>query len=995
MTPDRLAALLVTLAPLAYFHAAVRGLIFLSPADGATFNVPLRVTAARMMQDGFLPLWNPYIFGGMPLHGAAQGGVLFPLNWFYLLFEPPTATNLMVISGYMLAALGAYLYARRAGSSITGAVVTSLVWQWCGFLVGQLSHVNIVQTAALLPWLLWAIDGYGMGGKRRDGLLIAVFACLQAFTGHQQTLAYSLLLACAYTVCLARSSKQQDARARYLSSLILVAAGVALAAVQILPTLELLRNSVRSASSFDFFTSFSLPPRLLWTFAAPYALGGGDGRLFRAVYGGPPYYGEFIGYVGAAGLVLAALAFILKRDARTKFWTGAALICLALAFGRYWPFKLYAVIYYLPVLGLFRVPARHLMEVDFALAVLAGRGVTYVLSNMYERARVVRWTLLLGACFFLLTCLAVTIGRPAELKLGRTAPVSIMRAPELFLPLVIAAASVWALYVFVRARGRGASTLLLLAVLALDLCLWGQSSGWRVASPPRESELWNAPHTMKFLSGVSGTPQRILTYSQPFDPREPFRKAATEDDDEFFLSLQPDTYMPHRIENAAGYDGFGLARYSRLADDMKVWGDLVNPERSLYGEGREFDLLNVRYLVAKRPLPGAAGNASSSSTSISPATMRLGDEWFAEQELNTPYLERGQRLSFSVPRVEADRLALLTNLSWSVAVPDGKTIATVRLRAADGRTFDFELRAGVHTSEWAYNRTDIRAKIKHRRAPTGTSYTVEDAQETYEGHTYVAAFALPERVTVTGGEITVAARPEAPELSLKVARATLVDTSSDLATALRGDWVAKGDAPAPSPGDAATRWRSVAQFERIGVYENTRALPRAWLATGAAVLTEQAALDAIRTGRLPNGGAWEPRRTALLVSPPGLDLKNVEASGSAEVTRYEPNRVEVKTVSDAASLLVLGDNHYPGWRAFVDGRAVSIVRVNYNLRGVPLTAGEHVVEFVYRPLSVLVGFAISLLTLAALVLWSTRILPEDRARRLFAPKSNKIMRSEI
>ena len=151
MTPDRLAAALVTLAPLAYFHAAVRGLIYLSPEDGMTFNVPLRVTAAGMMRDGFLPLWNPYIFSGMPLHASAQAGVLFPLNWFYLFFAPPAATNLMVIGGYMLAALGAYFYARRAGSSVAGAAVTSLVWQWSGFLVGQLSHVNIVQTAALLP----------------------------------------------------------------------------------------------------------------------------------------------------------------------------------------------------------------------------------------------------------------------------------------------------------------------------------------------------------------------------------------------------------------------------------------------------------------------------------------------------------------------------------------------------------------------------------------------------------------------------------------------------------------------------------------------------------------------------------------------------------------------------------------------------------------------------------------------------------------------------
>jgi hypothetical protein len=52
--------------------------------------------------------------------------------------------------------------------------------------------------------------------------------------------------------------------------------------------------------------------------------------------------------------------------------------------------------------------------------------------------------------------------------------------------------------------------------------------------------------------------------------------------------------MMHGVQNAAGYDGFGLARHSRLAGDMKVWGELTDPESSLRGGGREVDLLGVR-----------------------------------------------------------------------------------------------------------------------------------------------------------------------------------------------------------------------------------------------------------------------------------------------------------------------------------------------------------------------------------------------------------------
>ena len=60
--------------------------------------------------------------------------------------------------------------------------------------------------------------------------------------------------------------------------------------------------------------------------------------------------------------------------------------------------------------------------------------------------------------------------------------------------------------------------------------------------------------------------------------------------------------MMYGVENAAGYDGFGLARYSRLAGDMKIWGDLTDAKRTLGSESRELDLLNVRYLLARLAL---------------------------------------------------------------------------------------------------------------------------------------------------------------------------------------------------------------------------------------------------------------------------------------------------------------------------------------------------------------------------------------------------------
>src|SRR5947209_2738497 len=474
-----LAALAVAVAPLAYFFPAVAGELVVSPDDGVIFNVPLRAAAARILLDGSLPLWNPYVFCGMPLHAAAQGGLLFPLNWFYLAFSTPVATNLMMLSTYSLAGMGALFYARRSGSDATGSLVTAVVWQFSAFMVCQIGHTNVAQTAACMPWVLWAVDGYGSTGSRRRGVLLAALVALQSFAGHQQTLAYSLLLASAYALVMARA--RAETRGNYLRSLALVIAGVLLSAVQILPTFELLRNSPRAAATYDFFTSFSMPRRFLLTLFAPFLSGGGDGRLFRAPYVGQAFFGEYVTYVCAAALMLAALAVVLRPDARTKFWAAAALIALSVALGRYAPPGLYHLVYYVPALNLFRVQARHLMEAEFALAVLAGRGLT-ALAVARGESKTTRRALAVGASVFLLTCLAVTWGRPVDFRLGRVAPVAVLRAPELFLPAAFAAVGAWAVWVFARGRRQGAAVLLV-ALIALDSAVWGQSSGWRVGSP--------------------------------------------------------------------------------------------------------------------------------------------------------------------------------------------------------------------------------------------------------------------------------------------------------------------------------------------------------------------------------------------------------------------------------------------------------------------------------------------------------------------------------
>jgi len=966
---DYVAAVAVAIAPLVYFWPALREGRALSPDDGVIFNIPLRVAAANLIRSGHLPLWNPYMFCGLPLHGAAQAGLLFPLNWFYVISSPRVATNLMMLSTYMVAAVGAYLYARRAGADIAGSIATSLIWQWCAFMVEQIGHTNIVHTAAVLPWLLWAVDGYLATGERKRGFLIVALLALQIFAGHQQTFAYSLLLVSVYALVMAQTLPH--ARKRLGAVAVFIFAGLALAAVQILPTFELLRNSLRANATYEFFGSFSMPPRFVQTFLAPYVFGGGNGLLFRAPYIERPFFGEYAAYAGLLTLMLAATALVLKFDRRTKFWAVVFVVALFMAIGRFMPFRLYEVLYHVPVLNLFRGPTRHLMEVHFALAVLAGRGLTAIRSS--QKQALLPVTISAGAVF-LLTLLTVTWWRPAAFHLAREIPVSLLRAPELFLPVFIAGLSAAAFWVFTRSQSRRALIGLFL-VLALDLFLYGQGSAWRTHSPGPQSELWQKPESVSFLHELqssSATPRfRILTQDLPFDPNLPV--AVSTEAGAGALALQPDTYMMYGIENAGGYDGFGLSRYSQMAGDMKVWGELTDAEGTLRGQSRALDLLNVRYLLAR-----SQSSVHAKPSVFPPASATYGGQRVASNDLGLRPIKSGRRLSFTVPATEIDHISLLTNLSWSNEVPDHTMVAQIELVAQDGKTFSFDLRAGDHTSEWAYDRSDIRSRIKHQRAPVATSYSVDDAREKYEAHTYVSSFALPARAVITSGSITVATVTNAPDLSLSVARMTLADGEN--AFPLRRDWMTE-QADQSTDSVSGQRWKKIAEVKDATIFENAQVLPRVWLANEVKALPDPEILKVIRDGRFSDGKVWDPRKVVLTedhVDFVSTTNDSNDPTASAEMIQFDPNRVVVKTKSAQPSILILSANYFPGWRAYVDGNFVTNLRVDYNLRGVVLPAGEHTVEFVYRPKSVLIGAVISLLTLIGLVIWCWRLLPERR-----------------
>lgn len=168
--------------------------------------------------------------------------------------------------------------------------------------------------------------------------------------------------------------------------------------------------------------------------------------------------------------------------------------------------------------------------------------------------------------------------------------------------------------------------------------------------------------------------------------------------------------------------------------------------------------------------------------------------------------------------------------------------------------------------------------------------------------------------------------------------------------------------------------REVFRGQQAIVYENTLALPRAYLAERAVPVAEGGALPAMQDT------AWNPLTTAFVETAQPLGVAEGPLQGNAQVTRYEPDRVSVRTTASRPALLVLADNWYKDWHATVDGRRATIHRANHAFRGVVVPRGTHTVEFHFHSAQLYNGFHIYVVGLGLLALYGVFLLVRARRR---------------
>ena len=135
-------------------------------------------------------------------------------------------------------------------------------------------------------------------------------------------------------------------------------------------------------------------------------------------------------------------------------------------------------------------------------------------------------------------------------------------------------------------------------------------------------------------------------------------------------------------------------------------------------------------------------------------------------------------------------------------------------------------------------------------------------------------------------------------------------------------------------------------------------LPRARLVADVVVLPDEQVVPHILSDD------FDPARQVVLSEPVSIELTGGEVVGHVEWIERNNNDMTLRVSADRPSLLVVADNWYPAWKARVGDEEVPVLRVNHSLRAVPITAGEHTVEFYYESDQLRWSLRLTLLSLA-------------------------------
>ena len=377
--------------------------------DNYSLMIPGKIFTAEWLRQGVLPLWNPYIFSGMPWIADINQSVFYPSTLLFIIFSPVVAFNLLLVSHSFIAFTGMYLLAKRWVKDHWLALLAGGLWMFSAKVTESLNNFSILQSLVWLPLLSYF--GLRLVKESKARVWFAVVVMLQVLGGYPQHVIYGIGLAVVlsgFDSCLNSSIKNKQKSQFTLSSLFKIFSRknnskntsifiewlkswtvtailvFGLSAVAWMPFVDMLLESTRMEQTAQQALVGSLNPAMLIKFVLPYFFDNPSAGMKW----GPAWTGESnVGiYVTWLGWVVIGLSLfvrksnkkVLGRWSKEKiFFSVVTISTLIFSLGQYLP----GFSFIQKIFPLFRI-ARYPSMVMIATNIILILCLTRVLKNL-------------------------------------------------------------------------------------------------------------------------------------------------------------------------------------------------------------------------------------------------------------------------------------------------------------------------------------------------------------------------------------------------------------------------------------------------------------------------------------------------------------------------------------------------------------------------------------------------------------------------------------
>lgn len=385
MNAGKFRVLFLLLIPIIFFSKVIFGnYIFavgdFTGSDLLDLHYPFRYNLKASLSEGRLPIWESNLAMGFPQFAEGQTGVLYPPNILLSFFNTERSINLSVILAITIALFSSFYYFRLMRKSFLASSFGAIAFSFSSFFITRLKHINLINVASLFPLLLITTHLYF---KKRDikyAFYTGIILAFMIFAGHPQITLYSILTLVLYSIFESfNQSLRENIKKKGLNLIkffiLSIGLGLALSAVQILPTLEFASLASRINTNSALTEDYSFHPLNLVSLVSPYHFGNPAQSTYNQDIKTFGVFWENSTYLGIGPLILA-LYWIVRRikqkkiRGHTSFFVLLSIISILLMLGHRTPL-IFIMSKVIPFFSLFRFPVRFNLFLLFSLAFLA------------------------------------------------------------------------------------------------------------------------------------------------------------------------------------------------------------------------------------------------------------------------------------------------------------------------------------------------------------------------------------------------------------------------------------------------------------------------------------------------------------------------------------------------------------------------------------------------------------------------------------------------